>query len=68
MKDDQLACAPLLSSGGVDWASWTIAEECPEADMEELPWAAVAPRFRYACRGESHRWDRMALVPWRLWS
>ena len=28
-RDDQIACAPLFASGGVDWACWTIVEECP---------------------------------------
>ncbi len=35
-KGDEFACAPLLADGSVDWESWTIVEECPEAEREDM--------------------------------
>jgi len=31
-----LGCAPLLAKGGVDWEAWTIVEECPVTEKEEI--------------------------------
>ena len=33
---DDLACAPLLQEGGVDWDGWTLVEECPDAEKAEM--------------------------------
>jgi hypothetical protein len=44
-KDDLLACAPLLTNGGVDWDSWTIVEESPEVAREQMEALIVALGF-----------------------
>ena len=35
-KDDALACAPLFAGGGVDWDSWTMVQESPAVDKEQM--------------------------------
>ena len=43
--DDEFACAPLLARGGVDWDSWAIVEESPEADRAYMKRLLVDFRF-----------------------
>ncbi len=63
-QDDKLACAPLLAGGTVDWDSWTILEESPEANREHMKRICLtSDSIRLPSRTSSP--ESIGTEPWR---